>query len=176
MAVSLIPQRRPVALAWPVAVPYEEAVAAVTADSHRLIGAGFRAHVDDGPGYTLLGVRIAGGRRITREVRVGFGPVLDDDGVAAVPVWWEDAQHPELFPTFDGGLELRAAPGGTELRLAGSYQPPLGAFGRFADEVIGHRIVTASLQAFLADTAARLHDAASSAQAPCGTVDRGVDV
>lgn len=94
---------------------------------------------------------------VAREVRVGYGLFLEDDGVVAVPVWWEDSEHPELFPTFDGGLELRAAAGGgTELVLAGSYRPPFGAVGRFADGVLGHRIVTASLEAFLTAAAERL--------------------
>lgn len=104
----------------------------------------------------VLGSRI-GVRHVAREVRVGYGPFLEDEGVVALPVWWEDSEHPELFPTFDGGLELRATDGGeTELVLVGSYQPPFGAFGRFADGVLGHRIVTASLEAFLDAAAERL--------------------
>ena len=62
-----------------------------------------------------------------------------------------------MFPTFDGGIELR--PNGddaTELGLLGSQEPPLGAVGRFADGLAGHRVVIASLEALLDDIAARL--------------------
>jgi hypothetical protein len=51
---------------------------------------------------------------------------------------------------------LRPASDGTEIRLVGSYRPPLGAWGRFADDLAGHRVVTASLETFLATTAQRL--------------------
>jgi hypothetical protein len=71
-------------------------------------------------------------------------------------VWWEAAGHPYLFPTFDGALEVRHLGDETELRLVGSYQPPLGHFGYFADGLIGHPVVTASLESVLAEAAERL--------------------
>jgi hypothetical protein len=134
----------------------DAAVAALDHDLRGVIGSRLRASVAAGETYAHMGVEVLRGRQIVREVRVGFGPLLEDEGVMAVPVWWEDAEHPELFPTFDGGLELRSASEGTELCLVGSYQPPLGAFGRFADGVVGHRIVAASLEAFLSAVAERM--------------------
>lgn len=85
---------------------------------------------------------------------------MEEDGVVAVPLWWEDAHHPGLFPTFDGGVELREDDPGTELRLAGSYLLPLGVLGGLADSLVGHRVVKASLEAFLAGATARLEEAA----------------
>ena len=143
MASTLTLQRRSVEFARRVPVSLDAAVAVLYRDPSDVIG-------------PRVPAPLPGGREIAREVRVGFGRLLEDEGVIALPVWWEDSEHPELFPTFDGGLELRPALDGIELRLAGSYQPPLGAFGRFADGILGHRIVTASLNAFVTTAASRL--------------------
>jgi hypothetical protein len=160
MALTVTNLRRPVELTRRVPVLVDTAVAALGQDLRRVIGWRLPAPIADGEAFTELEVGIPGGRQIGREVRLGFGPLLEDDGAMALPVWWEDAEHPELFPTFDGGLELLPAADETELRLVGSYQPPFGAFGRFADGLVGRRIVAASLEAFLAAVADRLISAA----------------
>jgi len=161
MASTLTLQRRRVDLARRLPVPAAVVLALIGADPGRVVPSRLRARIGDGGRFAELEVGIPGGRQVTRDVRLGFGPLLDDDGVAALPVWWEDAEHPEFFPTFDGGLEVHAVDGGTELRLVGSYQPPLGAVGRFADSLLGRRIVAGSLEAFLASVADRLTAAAA---------------
>jgi hypothetical protein len=110
------------------------------------------------PGVSTLAIDLPGGVHLTREVRVGFGPISEEDGISAVPVWWEAAEHPHLFPSFDGALEVHPAAGdlGTELCLVGSYLPPLRSVGRFADGLLGHKMVMASLEALLARAADRL--------------------
>jgi len=160
MALTVITQRRPVELTRRVPVPVEVAVAVLNQDLHRVIGSRLRAPLTAGEAFTDLEVGIPGGRQIAREVHLGFGPLLDEDGIMALPVWWEDAEHPELFPTFDGGVELHPAGEETELRLIGSYRPPFGAFGRFADGLAGRRVVAASLEAFVEAVADRLVSAA----------------
>jgi len=145
-----------VELAQRVPVAVDVAVAVLEREPKQVIGSYLEDPACDGETYTDLGVEVVGGHRVARDVRVGFGKVLDEDGIIAVPVWWEAAEHPELFPTFDGGLELRPVAGNTELRLVGSYQPPLGAIGRFADSLVGHRIVVASLERLLYSVATRL--------------------
>lgn len=107
-----------------------------------------------------LQVELPGLGSVTRSACVGFGPLMEEEGAAVLPVWWEDAEHPDLFPTFDGGLELYPDGRGTALRLVGSYVPPLGLLGRFGDGLAGHRIVVASLNKFLGDVAALLTAAA----------------
>jgi len=156
MALGVQSQRRPVEFARRVPVPVDVAVAVLDREPQRVIASRLETADAGGEAYADLGVEMPGGRRVARDVRVGFGKLLDDDGIMAVPLWWEAAEHPELFPTFDGGLELRPAPEGTELRLIGSYQPPLGALGRFADSVVGHRIVMTSLEGLLSSVATRL--------------------
>ena len=156
MALPATALRRPIERALPVRVPFDVAIAVLGEHPDGVIGAHLDAALEGGVVHAGIGLEVLRGRRIVRQVRVGFGPLLDDDGIVALPVWWEDAEHPELFPTFDGGLELGPAREGTELRLVGSYEPPLGAFGRFADGVLGHRVVSASLEAFLTAAAERL--------------------
>lgn len=111
-------------------------------------------------GCADLRAELPGGGSVTRAARVGFGRLMEEDGRVVLPVWWEDAEHPDLFPTFDGGLELHADGRGTALRLVGSYSPPLGLLGRFGDGLVGHRIVMASLNMFLAEVATLLTAAA----------------
>ena len=148
--------RRGVDLARRVPVPLAAAVALFARDPHRLIRADLGAPWTSTQLQADLAVELFGGRQITREVEIGVGPLLEDDDALALPLWWQATEHPQLFPTFDGGLELRGDEHGIELRLVGSYQPPLGAVGRFADGVVGHRVVMASLDRFLAAVAERL--------------------
>jgi hypothetical protein len=153
--------RRPVELLLHLAVPVDVAVGILQDAPHHVIGSqleGGWAGVHD-----RLRPELVAGRHLRREVRLGFGPLIDDDDVLVLPIWWEDADFPHLFPTFDGGLELRPEGGGTEVRLVGSYQAPLGALGRFADSLAGHHLVMASLETFLAGAGARLSAAARAA-------------
>jgi len=103
-----------------------------------------------------LNVRVAG-VRFDRTAAVGFGPLVEeDDGSRLLPLWWEAAEHPGLFPTFAGGLEIRPVDGGTELRLEGQYRPPFGIAGRLVDRTVLNRAATASLETLLDDLASRL--------------------
>lgn len=103
-----------------------------------------------------LSVRFAGVRS-DRQAAIGIGPVVvEADGTRLLPLWWEAAEHPELFPTFDGGLQVCPHDRGTELRLEGHYRPPLGAAGGLVNRAVLHRAATASLEAFLDRLAARL--------------------
>lgn len=149
-------RRRPVKLTRRVPVKIDAAIAVLKKTPERLIGSEFAASWMAPEGAETLGVELPGGVHISRDVRVGLGPVFQEDDAFVLAVWWEAAEHPQLFPTFDGGFELRAAGDETELCLVGSYEPPLGALGRFADGVVGHRLVTASLDALLASAAERL--------------------
>lgn len=148
--------RRAIELARRVPVPVAAAVALLQRDPHEVIGENLGAPWTGIEVPADLAVKLFGGRQVAREVRIGVGPLLEDDDAVALPLWWQAAEHAHLFPTFDGGLELRGDEEGTELRLVGSYLPPLGAVGRFADGVVGHRVVMASLDGFLDAVAERL--------------------
>jgi hypothetical protein len=148
MSAALTSHRRPVDVVRRVPVAAAFAIAALETGPHRILGSRL------GPVWTT---RAPGTARVSREVRLGVGPVFEDEGAIVVPVWWEDADHPRLFPTFDGGIELRPREDdATEVRLVGSYEPPLGTIGRFADGLAGHKVVIASLEALLDDVVTRL--------------------
>jgi hypothetical protein len=79
---------------------------------------------------------------------------------ARLPLRWEDAAHPELFPILDATFELAPVSAGrhpmTQLGLFGRYRPPFGRFGSLADTLAGQRIVLESLEGFLDELARRL--------------------
>jgi hypothetical protein len=156
MTITAPRHRRAVDLVRRVPAPLDVVVAALQWDPHRLIGSHLGPPWTDTQLHADLVVELLGGRHVTREVDIGIGPLLEDDGALAFPLWWQAAEHPQLFPTFDGGLELRGDQHGTELRLAGSYRPPLGAVGRFATGLVGDHVVMASLDGFLTGIVARL--------------------
>jgi hypothetical protein len=139
-------------------MPVTVAIALLGHDPHRFIGSHIGAPWNGTALHGDLAVALFGGRQATREVSIGVGPLLEDEDedAVAIPLWWQAADHPQLFPTFDGGIELRGDEDGTELRLVGSYRPPLGAIGRFANDVVGHRVVMMSLEQFLTAVAERL--------------------
>jgi hypothetical protein len=158
-------RRRAIAVSRRVSVPVDVAAALLASDPGRIISSDLPPPWTDDGARADVGVELPGGHQVSRAVRIGFGPMLEDDDAQALPVWWEDAERPDLFPTFDGGIELRGDERGAELRLVGSYQPPLGNLGRFADSLVGHRVALASLEAYLATTVEHLL-ALAAAQPP----------
>lgn len=152
-------RRRAVEMSRRVPVRIEAAVEILKHEPECLVGSVLTTGLTAAEVQQKLGVELPMGMHIARTIRVGLAPAFEDDGAFVVPMWWEAAEHPHLFPTFDGGLEASALDGATQLRLVGSYAPPLGAVGRLADGVVGHRIVTASLDALLTAAAERLEEA-----------------
>lgn len=76
---------------------------------------------------------------------------------------WSINWHPYgdgPFPDFEGTIAVRSREDGScELELDGSYEPPLGHFGKLFDAVLGARIASATAREFLADLATQIeHD------------------
>jgi len=158
--------RRPVTLARTVQVPADAVHRQLATDAAAVVGASSSASAETG--RRQVGIRLLGDVKIQRKVKIGFGPLMEeDDGTLVLLVWWEAAEHPRLFPTFDGGLEVGERGDATELRLVGSCQPPLGRLGAFADEIAGYRLARATLEAFLAEVASRVVEG-HSAPPPSG--------
>jgi hypothetical protein len=137
--------------------PAAEVSAYLTEDPARLLGASAdHAGLPAGRYPLPLQVSLAGAH-FDRVAAVGFASVVEEeDGTRVLPLWWEAADQPWLFPTFDGGLEVRPDDGGTELRLEGRYHPPLGAAGALVNRAILNRAATASLETLLDRLSARL--------------------
>jgi hypothetical protein len=98
-------------------------------------------------------------------VRVGLlDPVYRGD-VMTVGLRWE-ATGPAggLFPVLDANISIspgqdEGTAGGKDvarLALTGSYRPPLGRLGAALDEVVLHRVATATIRALLQNVAAAL--------------------
>lgn len=151
----------PVLLTRRIPRPAAEVSALLTADPAAFLGVpGDPVDLPGGRYAVPLVVRFAG-VRFDRTASVGFARVIEeDDGTQVLPLWWEAAEQPWLFPTFEGGLEVRPVPGGTELRLEGRYRPPLGAAGCLVNRTILNRAASASLESLLESLSQRLGDPA----------------
>jgi hypothetical protein len=79
---------------------------------------------------------------------------------ARLPLRWEDATHPQLFPILDAVLEVAPVHAGrrtmTQVGLLGHYRPPFGRLGGLADSVAGHGIAVESVEQFLDDLVERI--------------------
>lgn len=113
------------------------------------------------------------GPSVHRQVTLTIGGATSTDDSVAVPLTWEAAEHPTLFPTFRGELVATPSIGGTRLLLAGTYHVPLGPLGRFGDGVLGRRFVQQSMHALLDDIASRIDDSLGNSDAE---IARSVEV
>ena len=110
-----------------------------------------------------------GGGAITRRVDAQVGPLISGHGALRVPLRWQAAEHPNLFPVMDGELHVSDVIGNQiELRFVGDYRAPLGAVGAVADTLAGRRVAEKSLHAFLFDVAQRLQAALAEHAASAG--------
>jgi hypothetical protein len=112
-----------------------------------------------------LRVNIAG-VDLGKEVRITVGAPLQQEGELGrppstrIPIEWEAASRPGLFPLMSGELALYPITGTeTQLDFGGTYQPPMGPLGGVLDSVVGHRIADASIHRFLSDVAHHLRSA-----------------
>jgi hypothetical protein len=87
---------------------------------------------------------------LSKAVSMHVGDVRDRGEGFVMPLQWSATGPTELFPVMQADLEI--APLGaqqTQLRLSGSYDPPLGAFGRRLDRMLLHQLAEATVRALL---------------------------
>jgi len=124
-----------------------------------------------------LHVRRAG-LDLGRNVRMVIDDIVVGVHSARLPLTWEDATRPGLFPILDATLEFTPVRAGrhdmTQLGLFGRYRPPFGRLGGLGDTVGGHRIVVESVDRFLDDLVGRFHAALPPAP-PSDREDGGGD-
>lgn len=87
---------------------------------------------------------------VARTVVVRLGhPTVEGERVM-VPIRWEDAQHPSLFPVLDGDVEVAPlSEDRCRIVLYAAYRPPMRALGRVVDEAVLHRVAESTVRAFL---------------------------
>jgi hypothetical protein len=67
---------------------------------------------------------------------------------------WEAATLPRLFPFMKAELSLYPLTGTeTQLDFLGFYEPPLGAFGKAVNAVVGYRIAEVTVHRFVSEVA-----------------------
>ena len=106
-----------------------------------------------------------GGLEVGTEIALTIGAIeeVDSTGYASkitrIPVSWQAARRPRLFPLMDAVLSIYALTSTeTQLDFLGRYEPPLGLLGGAVNAVVGHRIAEASVHRLVADVAQYLRD------------------
>ena len=140
--------------------PYARVREALTADTAGTFRAATRAAAARAKSVAAeLRVNIAG-LDLAAEILVSIGEIVDEktgpfgSPVTRIPVSWEAAHSPRLFPLMNG--ELRIYPltsTETSLDFTGRYEPPFGVIGSALDAIAGHRIAEASVHRLIADLA-----------------------
>ena len=96
---------------------------------------------------------------IAREVRVRIGRSTKTSVGVRVPLRWEDARRPGLFPVLDGNLEVASlGPGRSRVVLYASYRPPFDSVGQALDHAVLHRVAESTIRSFLSYVAVKLEE------------------
>ena len=97
---------------------------------------------------------------LSRDARVVLGDMEVAAHAVRIPLHWEDARRPGLFPVLTATLEIVPVASGrhrtTQLGLLGRYEPPFGRLGALADSLAGSRLVFESVERFLDNLVERL--------------------
>lgn len=142
--------------------PYLEAVGVLSGDPgvwlpEPAVGVpeGFGVVLD--AGATPLG----GFARRDAVARIGSPSPAPDGRSMMRGIGWRAVELDELFPVFEGDLELAALSVEVcQLSCMGSYRPPLSVVGAVGDRVGGHRVAEAVVRNFVLACAERLVRAA----------------
>jgi hypothetical protein len=106
-----------------------------------------------------LHVNVAG-LQVGAEIATSVGEIEEtgragsSSRVTRIPIDWEAAHRPLLFPLMNAVLSVYPLTATeTQLDFVGRYEPPLGKLGEVVDAAVGHRIAEASVHRFVADVA-----------------------
>lgn len=94
---------------------------------------------------------------LSKAVSMHVGDFRDRGEGFVMTLQWQATGPSELFPVMQADLEI--TPLGvqqSQLRLSGSYDPPMGAFGRRLDRMLLHQIAEATVRALLKQLVAAL--------------------
>ncbi len=150
--------------------PYKRVREALLANPAAILAAATRAAADRAQSVAAT-LRVSfGGIDIATDVTVTTGAIVDEAAgpfgapVTKIPVSWEAARHPRLFPLMHAELALYPLTSSeTQLDFHGTYQPPIGAVGDALNALVGHRIAEACVHRFVGDVAAYLRQHVPSA-------------
>jgi hypothetical protein len=104
---------------------------------------------------------------VSAEISIEVGP-MDDTPMASgrealrIPIKWKAVHASRVFPVMTAELKVYPLTANeTQLELAGSYEPPLGAIGRALDSALLHRIAEASVLQLVQEIARYMRTAAA---------------
>lgn len=140
-------------------IPQEEVEAALTRDPRGwLPGLARDAHRRGDALLTDVGFGEA--IRIEREVTIQLSDPIRSSTKTVIPLRWEAAAHPRLFPSMDADLEVASlGPMRTQLAISARYVPPFRAIGRALDRALLSRVAEATVKDFVDHVAAAMLDA-----------------
>jgi hypothetical protein len=130
--------------------PYEEVLSQLRRDPAGLLGDALGAAQREGE---RLRARV-GPRSwpavLAKTVEVHVGPLRPVADGTVLSFGWASRGAASLFPMLDADLEVAPLGSGeTQVTLRARYEPPGGALGRRADELLLHRVAESTLRVFL---------------------------
>ena len=98
-----------------------------------------------------------------KEVEIILGKPMGRSGSVIIPMDWKATGVGALFPVMSADLVLQpVGPGLVQVVFRGSYEPPMGGFGRLLDRTIMHRLAEASAKSFLDQLCSAVDEALAS--------------
>lgn len=94
---------------------------------------------------------------LSKAVSMQVGKARDRGEGFVIPLQWSATGPTELFPVMLADLEITPLGADqSQLRLSGSYDPPLGPIGRQLDRLLLHQLAEATVRALLGQLVAAL--------------------
>jgi hypothetical protein len=91
-----------------------------------------------------------GGVGLSKRVEMTLGSPIARQDAVVIPLRWEATGAPGLFPVMEADLEIAPfGPDVTQVSFSGRYEPPLGAIGHAADQLLLHHVAEACVRSFL---------------------------
>jgi len=146
--------------------PYKEVRAGLATNPAKVFKAATRAAASRAEALAAS-LRInLGGIEVGTEIALAIGKIeetgqsTNSSRITRIPIEWEAANRPHLFPLMSAVLSVYALTATeTQLDFLGRYDPPLGALGNMIDAVAGHKLAEAAVHRFVADLANYLRQA-----------------
>jgi hypothetical protein len=145
--------------------PFAKVREALVADAPGIFRAATRVAADRAQSVAAQLRVSVGGVDVAKEIVFTVGAIEDAASgpsggpVTRIPVSWEAAKNPRLFPLMTAVLAVYPLTATeTQLDFSGQYDPPLGAVGDAVDALVGHRIAEASVHRFVTDVARYLRE------------------
>ena len=144
--------------------PFQRVAKAFADDTHGVLQ---RATTVAGQRASELGATLhahVGPIDVTADVSIEVGP-MDETPLPSgrpalrIPIKWHALRTARAFPVMQAELTIYPLTATeTQLELAGTYEPPLGAVGRAIDSAILHKIAEASVLQFVQEIARYLRE------------------